>query len=190
MTGFESWEQYSEFSRFVMGKFRHILAAKNQRFLDVVVDTSQKRRRTIKKGKVLWRAQLGHDWHAEILRDEDGNEFDSIEVECPFEPERMIPLPDRASEGRVNPKGIPCLYFSSNMEMAITETRPWIGSLVSVAHFVMLKDLTVVDCSADSAEWGSSVWFEKKEQADEDWDLVIKEPNPEEWENLVWGDIN
>src|SRR6202042_2130183 len=30
--------------------------------------------------------------------------------------------------------------------------RPWIGSFVSVAQFVMLKDMTVADCSADSNE--------------------------------------
>ena len=59
----------------------------------------------------------------------------------------MMPLPDRANEGRVNPKGIPCLYFSSDRDTAMTETRPWIGSLVSVAQFVMLRELTVVDWS-------------------------------------------
>ena len=131
---------------------------------------------------------LGHSWNTEIIRGEDGQEVDSVEVEGPFPAERMRPLPDRASEGRVNPKGIPCLYCSTDMDTAMTETRPWIGSHVSVAQFVMLKDLSVVDCSADSAK---ADWrIEKKESADGDGEWVFKEPNPDEWENIVWGDIN
>src|SRR5438094_425528 len=118
MAEFESWKQYSEFSWFVMRKSRHILDVKNQKFLDVVVETSAKRKGFIQKGAVLWRAQLGHAWITEIMRDEDGQEVDSFEVEGPFPPERMIPLPDRANEGRVNPKGIPCLYFSTDMGTA------------------------------------------------------------------------
>lgn len=188
MAGFESWKQYSEFSRFVMRKSRHILDAKNQSFLDAVLETSAKRKGYIEKGAVLWRAQLGHDWSTEIIRGEDGQEVDSFEVEAPFRPERMMPLPDRANEGRVNPKGIPCLYFSNDLDTAMAETRPWIGSHVSVAQFVMLRDLSVVDCSADSAKSG---WrFERKEAANGDWELALKEPNPEEWEGLVWSDIN
>src|SRR5213592_446144 len=125
MAEFESWKQYLEFASFVMRKSRHILDAKNQKFLDAVVETSEKRKGSIEKEAVLWRAQLGHAWNTEIIRREDGQEVDSFEVEGPFPPERMKPLPDRANEGRVNPKGIPCLYFSTDMDTAMTETRPW-----------------------------------------------------------------
>jgi RES domain len=189
MPTFESWKQYAEFSWFVKRKSRHILDAKNQRFLDAVVETSAKRKGFIQKGAALWRAQLGHAWSTEIMRDENGQEVDSFEVEGPFPPERMIPLPDRANEGRVNPKGIPCLYFSTDMDTAMTETRPWIGSHVSVAQFVILKDLSVVDCSADSAKAGLII--ERKAGAVEgEWEWGVKDPNPDEWENIVWGDIN
>ncbi len=186
MPEFASWKQYLEFSLFVRRKSRHILDAEYQKFLDAVVATSAKRKGLIQRGAVLWRAQLDHSWNTEIIRGEDGQEVDSFEVEGPSPPERMKPLPDRAFEGRVNPKGIPCLYFSTHMETAMTETRPWIGSYVSAAQFVMLKDLSVVDCSADSAK---ADWrFERKESADGEW--VLKDPNPDEWENIVWGDIN
>lgn len=57
MAGFESWKQYLEFSSFVMRKSRHILDAKSRRFLDAVVETSEKRKGSIEKGAVLWRAQ-------------------------------------------------------------------------------------------------------------------------------------
>jgi hypothetical protein len=171
MAEFESWNQYSEFSYFVRRKSRHILDAKNQEFLNAVLETSQKRRASIKKGTVLWRAQLGHAWRPETLCDDSGNVIESFDVEDPLPPERMLPLGDRAFEGRVNPKGIPCLYFSTDKDTAMAETRPWIGSCVSVAQFVMLRELSVVDCSSDD-EWMP-------------WPGSHPEP-----ENYVWGAIN
>jgi hypothetical protein len=107
MAEFESERQYWNFSHFVMRKARHILDAKNQRFLDTVVETSAKRKGVIKEGAVLWRAQLGHGWRAERILDENDLEVDTFDVEDPFAPERMMPPRDRATEGRVNPKGIP-----------------------------------------------------------------------------------
>jgi RES domain len=178
MAEFESWKQYWEFSHFVMRKARHRLDAKNQRFLDAVVETSAKRKGSIQKGAVLWRAQLGNDWRTERVLDENREEIDAFDVENPFSPGRMTPLQDRANEGRVNPKGIPCLYFSTDRDTAMAETRPWIGSHVSVAQFVMLRDLSVVDCSADSARRGVVVFGKDRE------------PEPAKREELVWGSIN
>lgn len=77
----------------------------------------------------------------------------------------------------MNPKGIPCFCFSTDRDTAMAETRPWIGSCVSVAQFVMLKDLTVVDCSAD-LEAGRRIY------------LGSTEPEPAKREELVWGSIN
>jgi hypothetical protein len=121
---------------------------------------------------------LGHGWRAERILDENDLEVDTFDVEDPFAPERMMPPRDRATEGRVNPKGIPCLYFSTDMDTAMAETRPWIGSYVSVAQFVMLRDLSVVDCSADSARRGMVVFGGGKEL------------EPGRREELVWGSIN
>lgn len=71
-----------------------------------------------------------------------------------------------------------------NGETAMTETRPWIGSLVSVAQFVMLRDLSVVDCSApEIIEW-------KAGAVEGELEWGSKYPDPDEWENIVWGDIN
>ena len=179
MTEFQSWKQFGEFSDFVIRKFRHILDARNQRFLDAVVQTSSKRKHRIKKGGVLWRAQLGHDWCAQRIVDENDIEVDSFYLEGPHPPERMKPVPGRSVEGRINPKGIPCLYFSTDMTTALTETRPWIGSYVSVAQFAMLRDLTVVDCSIDPP---CDPWYaEMRETSTGNWEPVIREPKPEEW---------
>jgi len=178
MAEFESWKQFGEFSWFVQRQSRHILDAKNQRFLNAVVETSAKRTGSVQKDAVLWRAQLGNAWRTERMEIKD--QEIAYDVAEPFPPERMTPLRDRANEGRVNPKGIPCLYCSTDMETAMTETRPWIGSYISVAQFVMLKDLTVVDCSE----------IERLDSWKLDWHLGLCEPKPEQREECVWGGIN
>jgi len=84
-------------------------------------------------------------------------------------------LPRRHLTG-ANPKGITCLYLATKQETAVLEVRPLIGSYVSVAQFKVLKDLRLVDCSAE--EIGNLVRFFKK-----DW-------TPEDIAKQVWSDIN
>lgn len=159
---FESWMQYRDFQTYVRTVARHILDGKNQRFLETVIATSEIRRASIKAGTRLWRAQLG-----------------SVDERKPYPPERMKPLVDRATEGRLNPKGIPCLYCSTGRDTAMAETRPWMGSLVSVAELVVLRDLTVVDCTADRDQRMPIASI-----------LQGVEPEPSERERCVWGTIN
>jgi hypothetical protein len=59
----------------------------------------------------------------------------------------MLPPGDRASEGRVNPKGIPCLYAATHQETAVAEVRPWMGAHVSVAELTILRTLRLVNCT-------------------------------------------
>jgi hypothetical protein len=66
----------------------------------------------------------------------------------------MKPLSDEAVEGRVNPKGIPCLYFATSPDIAMTEVRPWLGSTISLATFKTLRDLRLVYCSDMDTEPG------------------------------------
>ena len=87
--------------------------------------------------------------------------------------ERMKPLKDRAVEGRANPKGIPYLYLATNRETALAEVRPWIGSLISVGAFEILRELRIVNCSSD------------------DHNIIYREePPPEEREKAVWVSID
>ena len=176
MFEFESHKQYWEFSHYVRRIARHVLDSKNRHFLDVVLETSQKRRTTIPKGTRLWRAQLGSDVRSQPIPGSDGLECDSVELGVPYKPDRMKPRADRANEGRVNPKGIPCLYCSTDMETAMTEVRPWIGTYVSVGEFEVCRDLSLVDCTADLAATGRIYLF--------------GEPTPEKREEHVWGWIN
>ena len=174
MAEFESSHDYYMFAHSVKCKARHILDAKSRRFLETVLETSQKRKEPINKGSVLYRSQLANRWRTQPIPDENGVEVDSVEVPIPAHRKRMVPRPNRATEGRVNAKGIPCLYLSTDHDTAMAEVRPWIGSYVSVASFEVLRDLTVVDCSSDSAQWLS----------------FGKELPPDKREENAWGDIN
>lgn len=81
----------------------------------------------------LWRAQLGHDLRPEYAGEELIDYFPTA-----YKPERMKPLRDSAREGRANPKGIPYLYIATDKETAMSEVRPWIGSIISAGCFVRL----------------------------------------------------
>ncbi len=119
-------------------------------------------------GKVAWRAQLGYRLEE---REQDGVTFDEP---APYAPERMKPLRSSAHEGRVNPRGIPCLYAASNKETAVAEVRPWLGALVSVARLSVSRELRLVNCSGDKGI-EHEIWFE--------------EPPPEERNEIVWRAI-
>ena len=101
----------------------------------------------------MWRAQLGHQWRK--------IEQEGVDDEMPtqFSSERMKPIPEKSSDGRVNPKGIVCLYLAPQKETAILEVRPLIGSYVSVAQFEVVKDLNIINCSAP--EIGNLAFLEK-----------------------------
>jgi hypothetical protein len=181
MNSFDAHNQYFDFRHFVMRKARHVLDERNRRFVQTVIETAEKRAGSIEKDSILWRAQLDITWESmsmpkSISLTSVDPERVIVDVPAPLASERMVPRVDRAGEGRVNPKGIPCLYFSTDRDTAMTEVRPWIGSYVSVAQFIILRDLKVVDCSADSGP--RTIYFGKKE------------PSPEKREERVWRDIN
>jgi hypothetical protein len=140
---------YNKFSHFVKRKARHIMDAESQEFISAVIDTSKTRSCLIPGGALLWRAQKGYKMRTEPVFDDNAGLIDECETEGPHEPERMVPWTDKATEGRVNPKGIPCLYLSSDRDTAMSEMRPWVGSYVSVSQFEILRDLMVVDCTLD-----------------------------------------
>ncbi len=167
---FKSPDSYRDFDRAVRREFRYARTPEQEEFLKTLVATSHSRSFTLPAGEVLWRAQLGNDWREERHGEE------SFEVEIAHLPARMKPLAEKASDGRANPKGIPCLYLATKQETAVLEVRPLIGSYVSVAQFEVLKDLRLVDCSAK--EIGDLVR------------VLEKDLTSEETEKIVWSDIN
>jgi hypothetical protein len=167
---FKSPDSYRHFDRSVRREFRFARTEQQGDFLKAVVATSHSRTRAMKAGYLLWRAQLGHGWREERQGDE------TFEVHAAYHSDRMKPVPDKASDGRANPKGIACLYLATRKETAVLEVRPLIGSYVSVAQFKVLRDLRLIDCSAP--EIGNLVRVFKKDWTDEDTD------------KQVWSDMN
>lgn len=139
MEKFTGTQAFLDFHKEVSLRRRYLRSASGERFLRAVADTCKNRLRKIPENETFWRAQVGHQWivEAEFKRRARG----------PHPETRMKPLQDRAYEGRVNPKGIPCLYLATTREVAMSEVRPWLGSVVSVARFRVARQLTVVDCS-------------------------------------------
>ena len=166
MKNFKSWKSYHYFEQAVKRKNRYFYDLDVKDFLQTVLETGKSREEILKDGSILWRSQLGNDW--EPYYEEDKYIDD---VPCTFKPERMKPLKDTSSEGRANPKGIPYLYLSTDMNTAMAEVRPWIGSYISLAQFKLLRDVTIINCSSDDK--GTTIY------------LYLKEPGPKKRKNAV-----
>lgn len=171
MAEFDSWESYRIFEQSVRRKARYVFGEHVDKFLRTVLATSEGRKTVLPSESFLWRAQQGDHWETVCIDEEE-----SIE-QGPLPRARMKPLPHSAREGRVNPKGIPCLYLATDKDTAMAEVRPWIGSYISVGQFKTLKDLVLVDCSVEHATNIISHWYSK-------------EPGPGEREKAVWAHID
>jgi hypothetical protein len=130
MPEFKSWLSYNSFANNCKTKSRYIFDSETKQFLDTVLDTSSNRHRTAKKGTTFYRSQIGH-----VLRPIIQEEVHITDEPYPFPPERMKPLAEKAKEGRANPKGIPFLYLSNDPDTAMAESRPWVGTYLSVGKF-------------------------------------------------------
>jgi RES domain-containing protein len=93
----------------------------------------------------------------------------------------MKPLPLSAYEGRANPKGIPCLYLATTGETAMSEVRPWLGALVSVATFEVVRPLSVVDCSVLHDQYFNLAFLERR---------LLEPIPPEKVDQVVWAAID
>ena len=171
MNEFKSWQSYSVFAHKVMNYCRYIHDEEVLNFLGTVWETSGKRIKKIKKDSRFWRAQLGCDYRqifekGEYIYDE----------EVPYSDVRMTPLPNCASEGRANPKGIPYLYLSTKKKTALSEVRPGVGSNISLAIFKIISELKIIDCSEHA---NSKIPF-----------LLGDEPSSEKKKEIVWAHID
>jgi hypothetical protein len=139
---FKSWRSYMQFSYSVKNKSRYVLNKDSNDFLKEIENTCTSRLEVIPASSTMWRAQAGHDdrpfYQDEIYIDDFPE---------PYSEQRMKPRPNSAAEGRANSKGIPCLYVASTKETAMSEIRPWLGSIVSVATFINERELKIIDFS-------------------------------------------
>ena len=176
MPEFDSWKSYEEFAASVTRKWRYAHTAEQQTFLNAVLDSASKRQEVVPSGAQLWRAQLGHGWR--VIECEDGETRKSL---APRRFKRMKPRPFQATEGRANPKGIPCLYTTAHRDpaiarnTAIAEIRPWVGAEVSLAALTTNRTLRIVNCS--SANPGYPFYLEEPSPAKRDeanWQLIAQ----------------
>jgi len=142
-SSFQSDSDYEEFAHYIRHIGRHFLDHNQLRFIDNVLATSDSRAVTLPEGQVLWRAAIGYVAGDGVFP-HDECFFDCIR---PHPVERMKPRKERATEGRINSKGIPCLYTATDSETALTETRPWAGSVLTLSEVILLSDTRLIDCS-------------------------------------------
>ena len=144
----------------------------SEQFLAEVMETleSSKRFIDLPQGTTLWRAQLGGTPYTPPP--EGGIEFRSLLG--PHGRKRMIPWADKAREGRINPKGIPCFYSATDPYIALSEMKPQIGAHLTLGEFVTTRNLRIVDFAADCIELADPDGF----------------PTDEEMEAMVWEDVN
>jgi hypothetical protein len=170
MSGFKPWHSYSDFERAIKRTARFIHGNDVRSFLRAVLATSGKRTITIEPNGFLWRAQLGHALEPYY----QGNDYVD-DLPAPHPPDRMVPVRDRATEGRANPKGIPYLYLATKRDTALAEVRPWIGSLITVGQFRIKRRLKTINCTTgDPKEWLS----------------LESELPPKKREETVWAQID
>jgi RES domain len=170
---FSSANAFRNFASSVRRELRYVRAAAQEEFLAAVIATSDARAVSMRAGHLLWRAQLGHDWREEVQGEE------SFQVPAPHPRARMKPLPEKATDGRANPRGIACLYLATDKETATLEVRPLIGSYVSVAQFVVLREVRLVNCSGERMHLLDRL----DKSLGGTW-------TPEDVDKAVWSDIN
>ena len=77
---------------------------------------------------------------------------------APYERDQIMNPPKHlASEGRINPKGIPYLYLAENLETAIAEVRPYKGKEVSVAT-VKIEDNIRISSFNNNTFYGETLF--------------------------------
>lgn len=171
---FKSHRDYHHFQREVLKSRRYIRSPDTVAFLQAVTATCSNRDSIVKLGGELMRAQVAHALRPIYQTSDDGEDIYIDDVECAASKARMLPLPDQASDGRVNSRGIPCLYMATNDVTAVSEVRPAIGASVTIAAMKCLRELKLIDCSV----------FVGRQF------IYFKEPERAEMEAVVWSDID
>lgn len=175
MPQFKSGWAFIRFSESVRYRYRYAHTDDADEFLAALMESSEARIKSIPSGSILWRAQLGTATAERRLEDPD--QIICYEEDVPFPADRMVPLRNAAHEGRVNPKGIPCLYLATDKETAMSEIRPSLGDKISIATFRTERVLRVVDCSLHHS-------------AELDPDLLVGSPSPEKVTDGIWAQID
>lgn len=126
--------------------FRDGYPVPDQIYWDALIDAVLACRFSVKSGWKIYRARI--------------MPFEQELDDCPLPCDKMgAPHPENAKVGRLNGKGVTCLYGALDHETAIAEVRPWRGSRVSVARFISTTELTLADLTGVdvNSKYGRSV---------------------------------
>lgn len=129
----EYLEEHSIMGKYSWSDFRKCLRNENRfhsRYiqLEVLGEILKETEITIKKGTKFYRARKSN---------EQG-----------FAKEEMgAPPSDKASPGRVNSKGISCLYLANKRETTVKEIRANAFDYVTIAAFSLIRDVRILDLS-------------------------------------------
>jgi hypothetical protein len=124
---FESFFDYFKFVVLVRNTNRYRFYPWGAKILETLLATAELRKLSVPKGTFFWRSQSGKaeprrvEWE-EGVYDDTGP--------YPYTAERMKPRFGIALEGRVNPKGIPYLYLSTDKRNGNVRVPP----LVTIRH--------------------------------------------------------
>lgn len=184
MTGFKSPFVYRTFADAIKGGRRFIHTQGVTTFLEAVVRGSEDRKVEVPPETHFWRAQMGSGRRSRS--DEVGRQW---EEEVPHGPERMVPQSRLVKEGRINPRGIAYLYLAVDKETAVSEIRPFVGALVTVAWLRTTKELTLVNLSPEKRVDGPPIrgilyWASRMAMAES------KPLSQEEIDRYVWAKID
>lgn len=165
---FKSWEDFAKFENDVRFNNRFVHSQDSDEFLSNIKLTLLSRLRNLPIDYPLYRSQIGHD---EIF---DGGNL----LINPLPPTRMKPIPNRAQEGRANPKGIAYLYLSNDENTSMAELRPHKGQFISCSTFKVTHPLRIIDCYSVEREIGNVECIFNPPQAQSD------------IANVIWKEIN
>jgi len=130
-------EEWSEFSYHIRYKRRFILApSEEDRFTD-----PRKWLPSLLKGITKM-----YSPKARFFRARRGGNKEKYKVIEPYAAKDMeAPPPEKAVYGRANPPGIAYLYAAEDEKTAISEVRPHVGELVTLAKLHPKRELRIVD---------------------------------------------
>ncbi len=175
---FESPHEWDRFCSYILEINRYVLDEHWKKFFNVILFTAKKRELILKNGVPLVRARIGS--HYDEREDSDG---ERVLYHGPLAQKEIVaPPPDKSKDGRINPRGISCLYLSNDIKTAISEVRPSLDQDVTVGLFEITKDLKCIDASKDKTR---GCYFDLREA-----EGAAPEVNPETKEEYVWGGIN
>ena len=170
---FESEFDWDNFCQYIICKNRYILKNKWSKFVSTILDTALARQEVIYDSDCFFRARIDKKKQLVAEKYNKQGELEGYKLQPFSEKEIGMPPSEKATAGRVNPKGISCLYLSSCRETALLEARSWIAQTIMIAEFEILNKLKCINVASEQR----------------DYDFYIETP-PEVCEQRVWASIN